>query len=98
MFSNTLVRVVRLPFSSHSTPVLIHLRSIRFQAHDAFLDQDDLEEARKWHASFKEDSLPKGHVSYSRSSGPGGQHVNKYVPIVVIRPKNVNRVKFANMG
>ncbi|RYC65115.1 hypothetical protein CHU98_g1072 [Xylaria longipes] len=49
----------------------------QYQAHDAWLDQDDLDEARKWHASFNEDSLPSGHTKYSRSSGPGGQHANK---------------------
>ncbi|KAI3318909.1 hypothetical protein HD806DRAFT_510351 [Xylariaceae sp. AK1471] len=77
MSSNLLVRVTPLPFFLSLTPSLVHLRTIRYQAHDALLDQDELEEARKWHASFSEDSLPKGQVSYSRSSGPGGQHVNK---------------------
>ncbi|KAI2631443.1 hypothetical protein GGS26DRAFT_591319 [Hypomontagnella submonticulosa] len=52
-------------------------RSIQYQAYDAAFDQGDLTEARKWHASFNEDSLPNGQTSYSRSSGPGGQHVNK---------------------
>lgn len=50
---------------------------MRYQAHDALLDQDDLNEARKWYTTFNEDSIPKAQTSYSRSSGPGGQHVNK---------------------
>ncbi|KAI0160147.1 hypothetical protein GGR57DRAFT_499561 [Xylariaceae sp. FL1272] len=55
----------------------VQVRALRHQAHDALLDPDDLEEARKWRASFRDDSLPKGHTTFSRSSGPGGQHVNK---------------------
>ncbi|KAJ2975686.1 hypothetical protein NUW58_g8285 [Xylaria curta] len=70
-------RIARLPFSPLPAPALVQLRTIRYQAHDALLDQEDLDEARKWYASFNESSLPKGHTSYSRSSGPGGQHVNK---------------------
>lgn len=53
------------------------VRSVRNQAFDADFDQEDLAEARKWYSSFTEDVLPKGQTSYSRSSGPGGQHVNK---------------------
>ncbi|KAL2117459.1 hypothetical protein VTJ04DRAFT_7119 [Mycothermus thermophilus] len=36
-----------------------------------------LAEARKWHQSFKLSSIPEGKTTYSRSSGPGGQNVNK---------------------
>ncbi|ORY58880.1 uncharacterized protein BCR38DRAFT_460719 [Pseudomassariella vexata] len=52
-------------------------RFIRHQAFDASFDQDELAEARKWQSSFRGSNLPKGQTSYSRSSGPGGQHVNK---------------------
>ncbi|EJT75495.1 hypothetical protein GGTG_05428 [Gaeumannomyces tritici R3-111a-1] len=43
------------------------------------LDPTLLEEARAWKASgaLTITRLPKGDTSYSRSSGPGGQHVNK---------------------
>ncbi|KAL8376004.1 hypothetical protein RB595_007218 [Gaeumannomyces hyphopodioides] len=43
------------------------------------LDPAVLEEARAWKASgaLTVAGLPKGDTSYSRSSGPGGQHVNK---------------------
>jgi peptidyl-tRNA hydrolase ICT1 len=52
---------------------------VRHQAFDATFDQDQLAEARKWHQSFQVSSLPEGNTSFSRSSGPGGQHVNKFV-------------------
>ncbi|KAL2023715.1 hypothetical protein VTK56DRAFT_1429 [Thermocarpiscus australiensis] len=52
-------------------------RSARHQAFDASLDREELAEARKWHQSFQVSSLPQGNTSFSRSSGPGGQHVNK---------------------
>ncbi|KAH6847320.1 hypothetical protein B0I37DRAFT_142030 [Chaetomium sp. MPI-CAGE-AT-0009] len=52
-------------------------RSVRHQAFDASFDQDELAEARKWHQSFQPVNLPEGNTSFSRSSGPGGQHVNK---------------------
>ncbi|KAI0968459.1 hypothetical protein F4678DRAFT_464526 [Xylaria arbuscula] len=74
----SLIRITRSPLSfSPPGPSLVHLRTLRYQAHDALFDQDDLEEARRWYASFDRGSLPKGQTSYSRSSGPGGQHVNK---------------------
>ncbi|KAI1759903.1 hypothetical protein GGR53DRAFT_511856 [Hypoxylon sp. FL1150] len=53
------------------------VRTVRYQAYDSGFDQDDLAEARKWRVSFDEKALPKGQTTYSRSSGPGGQHVNK---------------------
>ncbi|KAK3376714.1 hypothetical protein B0T24DRAFT_226722 [Lasiosphaeria ovina] len=52
-------------------------RTVRHQAFDATFDQDELVDARKWHQTFQLGSLPKGSTSFSRSSGPGGQHVNK---------------------
>ncbi|KAI0439136.1 hypothetical protein F4803DRAFT_63780 [Xylaria telfairii] len=77
MAPDLLLRKPRLPFSSPLTSSLLHLRTVRYQAFDALLNQEDLDEARKWHVSFNEGSLPGGQTSYSRSSGPGGQHVNK---------------------
>ncbi|KAF4987195.1 hypothetical protein FDECE_15551 [Fusarium decemcellulare] len=49
----------------------------RYQAFDAGLDRDALAEARSWFESFDSEQLPKGNTTYARSSGPGGQHVNK---------------------
>ena len=44
------------------------------------LTEEDIELARKWLAGFNPDTLPHdiGDVSFSRSSGPGGQNVNKW--------------------
>lgn len=50
----------------------------RYQAFDTGLDQEALSEARSWFESFSSTQLPKGNTTYARSSGPGGQHVNKY--------------------
>ncbi|KAI1080873.1 hypothetical protein F5B20DRAFT_537697 [Whalleya microplaca] len=64
----------RLPVTTSIRKPVLAVRTIQQQV---FVDEDDLIAARKWHESFNEDSLPKGHTTYSRSSGPGGQHVNK---------------------
>ncbi|KAI1139374.1 hypothetical protein F5Y05DRAFT_381755 [Hypoxylon sp. FL0543] len=79
-----MLRVLALPVRSNAYFVSGHLgtprwlvRSVQYRAFEAAFEEDDLAEARKWHSSFNQDSLPKGQTSYSRSSGPGGQHVNK---------------------
>jgi hypothetical protein len=42
-------------------------------------DEEELRAARSWLADFTVDTIPRsvGDVSFSRSSGPGGQNVNK---------------------
>ncbi|KAK7755436.1 hypothetical protein SLS62_002664 [Diatrype stigma] len=55
----------------------IRARPFQNKAYERDFDPNELAEARKWRDSFDESSLPKGQTSYSRSSGPGGQHVNK---------------------
>ncbi|KAJ4414794.1 hypothetical protein N0V82_007709 [Gnomoniopsis sp. IMI 355080] len=52
-------------------------RFARTEAFESSLDPADLSEARKWRQSVSEDSLPRGTTTFARSSGPGGQHVNK---------------------
>lgn len=54
------------------------IRAKRYDAYGAELDTEMLEEARKWNENFDPSLLPKGLTTYARSSGPGGQHVNKY--------------------
>lgn len=54
------------------------IKAKRYDAYGAELDAEQLEEARKWNANFDPSLLPKGITTYARSSGPGGQHVNKY--------------------
>ncbi|KAI5277003.1 hypothetical protein E4T47_00015 [Aureobasidium subglaciale] len=41
---------------------------------------DELDAARRWLANFNAETIPRNicDVSFSRSSGPGGQNVNKY--------------------
>jgi peptidyl-tRNA hydrolase ICT1 len=56
---------------------VLAVRSKRYEAFDASYDQDALNEARAWYQSFDESKLPSGQTTYARSSGPGGQHVNK---------------------
>lgn len=63
--------------AAHQHVPLIPTRLKRYEAFDAQLDKDALEEAREWFKSFDESQLPKGSTTYARSSGPGGQHVNK---------------------
>ena len=43
------------------------------------VDDEELKRARAWLKAFSTDTLPKSlyDVSFSRSSGPGGQNVNK---------------------
>lgn len=42
-------------------------------------DEDELKAARQWLAKLDPDTIPRDlcDVSFSRSSGPGGQNVNK---------------------
>jgi hypothetical protein len=76
---SSILPLSRWPWSIWPAPGLAFRRSVRHQAFDASFDQDELAEARKWHQSFQPVSLPEGNTSFSRSSGPGGQHVNKFV-------------------
>lgn len=41
--------------------------------------EDDLSAARKWLANLNPDTIPRSlsEITFSRSSGPGGQNVNK---------------------
>ncbi|PKS11209.1 hypothetical protein jhhlp_002970 [Lomentospora prolificans] len=52
-------------------------RQAHYGAFDANLDENDLVEARQWRKSFDRNTLPRGNTVFARSSGPGGQHVNK---------------------
>lgn len=44
-------------------------------------EADELEAAREWYRDFKKGTIPAkiSETSFSRSSGPGGQKVNKWV-------------------
>ena len=45
-------------------------------------DEDELAAARKWLAKLDAEPIPRSiaDISFSRSSGPGGQNVNKLSP------------------
>lgn len=64
------------------TPIL-NATSTRYFASkrggDANADEADLQAARQWLAKLDPDTIPRDicEVSFSRSSGPGGQNVNK---------------------
>lgn len=51
------------------------------QRRDDHLDETQLAAARQWLARFNDETIPRsiGEVTFSRSSGPGGQNVNKSV-------------------
>jgi len=60
--------------------------------------EEQLDAARKWLASLPEKPLPTdiGEVSYSRSSGPGGQNVNKYTLFLfrTLQPADTSKGQF----
>lgn len=83
MMTRSLMRLPRLISQPLPSPSAIELapwkRFARYQAFDASFDPDELAEARRWRQAFSEDAIPKGTTTFARSSGPGGQHVNKSV-------------------
>jgi peptidyl-tRNA hydrolase ICT1 len=44
------------------------------------VSEDELLQARRWLEQLRAETIPRsiGELSFSRSSGPGGQNVNKY--------------------
>ena len=48
------------------------------------LKDSDISLIRSWLSSFTRDKIPRRicEVSFSRSSGPGGQNVNKCAPVI----------------
>ncbi|TDZ34961.1 hypothetical protein C8035_v010196 [Colletotrichum spinosum] len=64
------------PFAKSLLPIR-STRWARYQAFEADFDPEELKQAREWHKTFDGSRLPKGQTSFARSSGPGGQHVNK---------------------
>lgn len=71
----------RLPKQQQQSPsTVVWSRTFVSGARDANVDENELDAARKWLAKFDADTIPRNicDVSFSRSSGPGGQNVNKY--------------------
>jgi len=52
----------------------------------AVFSEHEFSVARKWFQEFNASHIPRdvGQVSYSRSSGPGGQNVNKSVHVIFV--------------
>lgn len=84
------IRTPSAPFLPLTTPISLG-RSAKFASTGSSdpSDPQDIELARKWLKAFESGvkSIPRhvGQVSFSRSSGPGGQNVNKSVQIRSVR-------------
>ncbi|KAF3386415.1 hypothetical protein F1880_000356, partial [Penicillium rolfsii] len=80
------IRTPSAPFPPFTTPISLG-RSAKFASTGSSdpSDPQDIELARKWLKAFESgvQSIPRhvGQISFSRSSGPGGQNVNKSVQI-----------------
>ncbi|KAF2661541.1 hypothetical protein K491DRAFT_647347 [Lophiostoma macrostomum CBS 122681] len=67
-----------LIFSQHQSP-LSSVSRFRARSTVSNASEEDLQEARKWLEQVHAETIPRdiGELSFSRSSGPGGQNVNK---------------------
>ncbi|RDA82700.1 hypothetical protein CP532_3922 [Ophiocordyceps camponoti-leonardi (nom. inval.)] len=77
MIARPLQRASGLSSPAFIRYLYVSRRFKRYEAYDAQFDQDALAEARVWRQSLDASQLPRGNTTYARSSGPGGQHVNK---------------------
>jgi hypothetical protein len=63
------------------TPQAVRLRWASARSgNGSSVDEEELQKARAWLAALHADAIPLktiGELSFSRSSGPGGQNVNK---------------------
>lgn len=84
-----MMRLSTRPFSSTFTsrrlPALVTIRQFAAARNANHASEEELQVARKWLEKLHADTIPKniGELSFSRSSGPGGQNVNKYVLAVI---------------
>jgi peptidyl-tRNA hydrolase ICT1 len=70
-----------LPFKSRQWLALGSIRYFASTRKATISSEEDIQAARKWLEKLHAETIPKniGELSFSRSSGPGGQNVNKYV-------------------
>jgi hypothetical protein len=63
---------------------LLNTPAVRARSDGAPPTAEDIAACRQWLSKFTRDTIPKRlcELSFSRSSGPGGQNVNKYEPEV----------------
>lgn len=73
--------ICALPYSSRGLNRLLPSRYLSFRAenHEG-PSEEEQKAARTWLASYNPGTIPRSlcDMSFSRSSGPGGQNVNKY--------------------
>lgn len=71
-----LQRTALLTRTTRLSPCLVRQYAIK---RGADVDEAELQAARQWLAKLDPDTIPRDicEVSFSRSSGPGGQNVNK---------------------
>ena len=80
MLCTSLLRRV-LPHTDGGLGRLLGSRTLSFWANDPEgPSEEEQKAARQWLASYNPSTIPRNlcDVSFSRSSGPGGQNVNKY--------------------
>lgn len=80
-FDNVMFRYTSLQVSHLLSPVRRRIPLRTFTTlHGLGKDEAELKAAREWLSKFDLDTIPRSicEVSFSRSSGPGGQNVNKY--------------------
>ena len=77
--SYTQIRGLSYPSLVLATELRLSSKCRNYSQTTSVPTEADLASARKWIATFTSDSIPRdiGDVSFSRSSGPGGQNVNK---------------------
>ncbi|PHH52902.1 Calcium/calmodulin-dependent protein kinase type I [Ceratocystis fimbriata CBS 114723] len=72
-----MLRPLRTVAFNYQSAGIIQARYVRYKAFTADFDPADLQEAREWARKVTHETLPRGNIVFARSSGPGGQHVNK---------------------
>jgi len=68
-----------LTSTSRRSAVPRHTKAFASKRGPADYSDEDLAAARKWLADLNSDTIPRNlsEITFSRSSGPGGQNVNK---------------------
>ncbi|KAL5596744.1 hypothetical protein BROUX41_006565 [Berkeleyomyces rouxiae] len=72
-----MANLARIAGRLHRPIGFLQIRFTRYKAFGDGFDAADLQEAREWAKKMTLEMLPKGNTVFARSSGPGGQHVNK---------------------
>jgi peptidyl-tRNA hydrolase ICT1 len=77
MQRHTLQRLFTI--TTPSSSIRQHARAFASKRRPADYSDEDLAAARKWLADLNPDTIPRSlsEITFSRSSGPGGQNVNK---------------------